>query len=110
MVQRPKCLYRLDDRINADPTVVDFHRKLSEIKHAALGYGPHICPGNVLARRELILFLEEGMHEIPDSAVDPHRHPDSAQGSVTGCDQPHLHSAARTPGRPEVRRARTWGG
>src|SRR3546814_14899643 len=66
MVQMPKCLYGLDDRINADPTVVDFHRKPSEIKHAAFGSGPHICPGNVPARRELIIFLEEWPPEIRD--------------------------------------------
>ncbi|MGQ2931158.1 MAG: cytochrome P450, partial [Sphingopyxis sp.] len=71
MIQMPKCLYGLDDRINANPEVVDFHRKPSEIKHAAFGAGPHVCPGNVLARRELIIFLEEWLPAIPDFEIDP---------------------------------------
>ncbi|MEZ5709771.1 MAG: cytochrome P450 [Blastomonas sp.] len=90
MIQMPKCLYGLDDRINADPTVVDFHRKPSEIKHAAFGAGPHICPGNVLARRELITFLEEWLPAIPDFHIDPERPPVFAAGSVNGVDKLYL--------------------
>lgn len=90
MIQMPKCLYGLDDRINPDPFVVDFHRKPSTIKHAAFGAGPHVCPGNVLARRELIIFLEEWLPEIPDFEVDPERPPVFAAGSVNGVDKLYL--------------------
>lgn len=90
MIQMPKCLYGLDDRINANPTVVDFHRKPSEIKHAAFGAGPHVCPGNVLARRELIIFLEEWLPAIPDFEVDPERPAEFAAGSVNGVDKLYL--------------------
>jgi len=90
MIQMPKCLYGLDDRINANPEVVDFHRKPSEIKHAAFGAGPHVCPGNVLARRELITFLEEWLPAIPDFAIDPDRPPVFAAGSVNGVDKLYL--------------------
>lgn len=90
MIQMPKCLYGLDDRINANPEVVDFHRKPSEIKHAAFGAGPHVCPGNVLARRELIIFLEEWLPAIPDFEIDPDRPPVFAAGSVNGVDKLYL--------------------
>lgn len=94
MVQMPKCLYGLDERINACPEQVDFHRKPSEIKHAAFGAGPHVCPGNVLARRELMIFLEEWLPEIPDFELDPERPPEFAAGSVNGVNKLNLKWAA----------------
>ncbi|MBV9841013.1 MAG: cytochrome P450 [Sphingomonadaceae bacterium] len=90
MIQMPKCLYGLDDRINEKPFDVDFHRKPSQIKHAAFGAGPHICPGNVLARRELIIFLEEWLPEIPDFEIDPERPTVYAAGSVNGVEKLYL--------------------
>jgi cytochrome P450 len=90
MIQMPKCLYGLDDRINPNPETVDFHRKPSSIKHAAFGAGPHVCPGNVLARRELIIFLEEWLPAIPDFEIDPDRPPVFAAGSVNGVDRLYL--------------------
>ena len=90
MIQMPKCLYGLDDRINEKPFAVDFHRKPSAIKHAAFGAGPHICPGNVLARRELIIFLEEWLPAIPDFEIDPDRPATFSAGSVNGVDKLYL--------------------
>jgi cytochrome P450 len=90
MIQLPKCLYGLDDRINDNPFAVDFHRKPSAIKHAAFGAGPHLCPGNVLARREVMIFLEEWLPEIPDFAVDPDRPTLFAAGSVNGVEKLYL--------------------
>jgi cytochrome P450 len=90
MIQMPKCLYGLDDRINPNPFEVDFHRKPSAIKHAAFGAGPHICPGNVLARRELIIFLEEWLPEIPDFEIDPDKPTVFAAGSVNGVEKLYL--------------------
>ena len=90
MVQMPKCLYGLDERVNERPFEVDFHRKPSSIKHAAFGAGPHVCPGNVLARRELIVFLEEWLPAIPDFEIDPERPPVFAAGSVNGVDKLYL--------------------
>lgn len=90
MVQMPKCLYGLDDRINENPSVIDFNRKPSSIKHAAFGAGPHVCPGNVLARRELMIFLEEWLPMIPDFEIDAERPPVFAAGSVNGVDKLYL--------------------
>ena len=86
----PKCLYGLDDRINADPMTVDFHRKPSTIKHAAFGAGPHLCPGNVLARRELMIFLEEWLPAIPDFELDPERPPVFTSGGVNSVSKLYL--------------------
>lgn len=71
MIQLPKCLYGLDDRMNADPAKVDFRRKPSEVRHAAFGAGPHTCPGAVLARREIMVFMDEWLPMIPDFNLDP---------------------------------------
>ena len=90
MIQMPKCLYGLDERVNENPFVVDFHRRPSSIKHAAFGAGPHVCPGNVLARRELIIFLEEWLPEIPDFEIDPERPPVFGAGMVNGVEKHYL--------------------
>ena len=64
LVSLPTSLAGLDDREVDEPLVVDFHRKRS--KHAAFGHGPHVCPGSMLARRELSVLLEEWLYRIPD--------------------------------------------
>ena len=84
IVQMPKCLYGLDDRIIDDPKTVDFHRKPSSIKHAAFGAGPHTCPGAVLARREIMMFFSEWLPVIPDFELDPQDKTVMASGPVNG--------------------------
>jgi len=64
LVSLPTSLAGLDDREVNDPLTVDFHRKRS--KHAAFGHGPHVCPGSMLARRELGVLLQEWLARIPD--------------------------------------------
>jgi cytochrome P450 len=83
MIQLPKSLYALDDRKNVNPEKVDFGRSRAEIKHAAFGAGPHNCPGSVLARRELIVFLEEWLPRIPDFEIDKDRPPKVVSGVST---------------------------
>jgi cytochrome P450 len=90
MVQLPKSLYALDDQKNSEPEKVDFDRPRSEIKHAAFGAGPHNCPGSVLARRELVVFLEEWLPRIPDFEIDPDRRPKVASGVSTSFVELHL--------------------
>lgn len=90
LILLPKCLYGLDDRINERPFEVDFTRKPSSIRHAAFGAGPHICAGNVLARREIIIFLEEWLPAIPDFATDPDRPPQFSAGGVNCVNSLHL--------------------
>ena len=84
LILTPKCLSGLDDRLVSNPAEVDFHRKPSTIKHNAFGSGPHICPGAVLARREIIVFLDEWLPVIPNFELDPNDKPVMASGSVSG--------------------------
>jgi cytochrome P450 len=78
----PNLLVGLDDRINADPLVVDFNRE--KPVHAAFGNGPHACPGAILARREIRIFLQEWLRRIPDFRVKPGTKPALATGMVNG--------------------------
>lgn len=72
----------IDDRLNADPLVVDFERE--KPVHAAFGNGAHACPGAVLARREVRIFLEEWLSRIPEFKVKPGTKPVLATGMVNG--------------------------
>ncbi|WP_313808461.1 cytochrome P450 [Sphingobium sp.] len=72
----------IDDRLNDDPLVVDFNRE--KPVHAAFGNGAHACPGAVLARREIRIFLEEWLSRIPDFHISPGTQPVLATGLVNG--------------------------
>jgi len=72
----------LDDRLNEKPLSVDFEREKSA--HATFGNGPHICPGAVLARREIRVFLREWLRRIPDFRIKPGSKPVLATGMVNG--------------------------
>ena len=90
LIMLPKCLYGLDDRVNDRPFEVDFSRKPSNIRHAAFGSGPHTCVGSVLARREIMIFLEEWLPAIPDFEVDPSRPAEFSGGGVNCVNSLHL--------------------
>jgi cytochrome P450 len=90
MIQLPRALYALDDRKNSEPETVDFTRNRASIKHAAFGAGPHTCPGAVLARRELAVFLEEWLPRIPDFEIDPARPPKVVSGVTSSFIELHL--------------------
>jgi cytochrome P450 len=84
LIQLPKCLFGLDDRKNPDPLTVNFDRKPSEVKHAAFGAGPHVCPGAVLARREIMVFMDEWLPMIPDFEIDTDKPLIMKSGPVNG--------------------------
>jgi cytochrome P450 len=88
LIQVPNSLFGLDERMNADPTTVDFHRE--PVRHAAFGNGPHTCPGAVLARREIAVFLDEWLTRIPEFALRPGSKPQMASGHVNGVTQLEL--------------------
>lgn len=90
MIQMPKCLHGLDDRKNPDPLTVDFHRKPSEVKHAAFGAGVHVCPGAVLARREIMVFMDEWLPVISNFELDEARPAIIKSGPVNGVVELHL--------------------
>lgn len=82
MILPMSLLVGLDDRAVDDPLTVDFERP--KPAHAAFGNGPHACPGAILARRELKIFIEEWLPRIPDFAVKPGTTPHLATGMVNG--------------------------
>ncbi len=67
MVCIPTQIHGLDDAINADPMRVDFNRPRA--RHSAFGSGPHMCPGQELARAEVAITIEEWLKRIPDFHV-----------------------------------------
>ena len=46
---------------------IDFTR--ADVTHSSFGAGPHRCPGSLLAKLEIKLFLEEWLARIPDFQV-----------------------------------------
>jgi cytochrome P450 len=57
----------LDDRRFPNPMEVDFKR--ANGPHNSFGAGPHRCPGALLAKLEIKLFLQEWLARIPDFEV-----------------------------------------
>lgn len=88
LISVPLPLYNLDDRIFDDPmnTILDKPRG----EHLAFGMGIHRCPGNSLARLELIIFLEEWLKHIPDFSIDQDRPLTMSSGIVGTINQLHL--------------------
>ena len=82
IIMVPNLYYGLDDRIVDSPLDVNFHR--DQFPLAAFGNGPHICPGNILARRELAIFLTEWLTRIPDFQIKPGTTPEVHCGNVIG--------------------------
>ncbi len=57
-----------DDSVFPDPDRFDIHR--DRAAHCTFGYGVHTCIGNVLARTEGRVFLEEMLKRFPEWNVD----------------------------------------
>ena len=71
----------LDDRVNEDPLRFDIDRK--EANHLTFSAGPHLCVGQILARRELNLLTEEWLKRIPSFRAKPGVSTGSRIGKVT---------------------------
>jgi len=69
MVLLPSVLPGLDERKYENPMAVDFHRDLQS--HMTFGYGPHVCAGAALARREVDAFLKAWLTRIPEFQIAP---------------------------------------
>ena len=67
MVCIPTQVHGLDEAINPDPMRVNFAR--SRARHSAFGSGPHMCPGQELARAEVAITIQEWLKRIPDFRV-----------------------------------------
>ena len=67
MIAIPTQVHGLDPRVNPDPLAIDPTRKRA--RHSTFGSGPHMCPGQELARKEVAITLEEWLKRIPDFAL-----------------------------------------
>lgn len=83
MIMLSPFFFNQDETTLDNPDEVDFERQ--NIKHITFGSGPHTCAGALLARREIMIFLQEFLTRIPDFTIDPARPPklsSQAQNSV----------------------------
>ena len=69
MIAIPTQVHGLDPRVNPDPLAIDPARKRA--RHSTFGSGPHMCPGQELARKEVAITLEQWLRRIPDFALGP---------------------------------------
>jgi cytochrome P450 len=83
MIQLPKVLYNLDDRRITNPLQVDLRRP-KPVPNATFGSGPHRCPGALLARSEIRIFIEEWLERIPRFRLKPGFHAPTIGGMVNG--------------------------
>lgn len=65
----PTVVHGIDDRNFKDPMKVDFKRPRA--RHSGFGSGPHMCPGQELARIEIAITIEEWLKRIPHFRVAP---------------------------------------
>jgi cytochrome P450 len=79
----------LDERFIPDPLTLDLRRPPINT-HGIFGSGPHACPGAVLARRELQIFLQEWLRRIPDYAIAPGTASRTTMGTVACLSELHL--------------------
>jgi cytochrome P450 len=78
----------------ANPNEVDLTR--SPNRHNAFGFGPHRCLGSHLARRELIIAIEEWFRHVPAFELQPGAKIAGVGGGVLGID--HLPIRWTAPG------------
>jgi len=69
IVIAPTELYALDESMNECPFKMDLDRPTK--KHVTFGAGPHICPGQFLAKQEIRILLEEWFARIPTFRLVP---------------------------------------
>ncbi len=67
MIAIPTQVHGLDPAVNPDSLTIDPSRHRA--RHSTFGSGPHMCPGQELARKEVAITLEEWLKRIPDFSV-----------------------------------------
>ncbi len=66
------------------PNTIDLARE--DNRHTAFAYGPHRCLGSHLARREIVIGLEEWLSRIPDFRIKEGTAPITFGGHVFGIE------------------------
>ncbi|MBB2694955.1 UNVERIFIED_ORG: cytochrome P450 [Rhizobium esperanzae] len=67
-----------------NPNTIDLARE--DNRHTAFAYGPHRCLGSHLARREIVIGLEEWLSRIPDFRIKDGTAPITYGGHVFGIE------------------------
>lgn len=67
-----------------NPDVIDLARE--DNRHTAFAYGPHRCLGSHLARREIVIGLEEWLKRIPEFRIKAGTAPVAYGGHVFGIE------------------------
>ncbi|MBP1884822.1 cytochrome P450 [Ensifer mexicanus] len=67
-----------------NPNTIDLARE--DNRHTAFAYGPHRCLGSHLARREIVIGLEEWLSRIPDFRIKEDTAPITYGGHVFGIE------------------------
>jgi cytochrome P450 len=63
LISCPTMVANRDPREFPDPDRIDLDREVN--RHTTFAYGPHRCQGSHLARREIVIGLEEWLSRIP---------------------------------------------
>jgi cytochrome P450 len=79
----------LDERVVPDPLTLNLRRNPIG-SHAIFSSGAHSCPGSVLARHELSIFLQEWLRRIPDYDVMPGTVPKTTTAPVSCLTEMYL--------------------
>jgi len=74
----PNTVANRDPVVFTDPDVIDLDRTIN--LHVTFGVGPHRCVGSHLAKREVMVSLQEWLRRIPPFELDPVQ----PEGSVFG--------------------------
>lgn len=79
----PNTVANRDPRVFRNPQVIDLEREVNV--HVTFGVGPHRCIGSHLAKREVMVSLQQWLRRIPDFELAPDQPGGSAfGGSVMG--------------------------
>ena len=69
MIAIPTAVHGIDPAFNSDPLTIDLNRQRAP--HSGFGSGPHMCPGQELARKEVAVTLQEWLRRIPEFTLAP---------------------------------------
>ena len=70
-----------DPEVFSDPQKIDLDREVNV--HVTFGVGPHRCIGSHLAKREIMVSMQEWLKRIPEFDLDPDQPPSSPVGGST---------------------------
>lgn len=86
----PNTVANRDPSIFENPQTIDLDRKVNN--HVTFGVGPHRCIGSHLAKREIMISLQQWLRQIPDFELADEQEAASVfGGSVMGFTSLKLH-------------------